>query len=295
MSRARPALGRAPAVTEGEFALLTDLIHRESGIYLGPAKSSLLVARLGGRVRELELTSFMAYYERIIAGDAHEMLVMLDRITTNETHFFRERHQFQFLESSVFPEWRRQGQEGLRPKRVTAWSAACSTGEEAYSVAMSLLWHFPRKEGWSVDVLGTDLSTQALEAAKKAEWAMAGASAIPTRYLSRYMLRGVRSQLGRIRASEELGAVVRLGRVNLNVDPLPISGTFDLIFTRNVLIYFDRKGRVGALHRVRKLLAPGAFLLLGHAEHPGDALNELETVRPTIYRAPGARTRRRSV
>jgi chemotaxis protein methyltransferase CheR len=284
--------GTAATVTDGEFALLKDLIHRESGIHLGPGKDSLLVARLGGRLRELGLPSFMAYYERIMGGDAHELLLMLDRIVTNETQFFRERHQFEFLETSVFPEWRGQGEKGTRPKRVTAWSAACSTGEEAYSLAMSLLWHFPRKDGWSVEVLGTDLSTRALEAARTAEWPIAAAKVIPARYLTRYTLRGIRSQIGRMRAGEELCSAVRFERVNLNTDPLPITTTFDLVFARNVLIYFDRPGREAALRRLSGRLASEGYLLLGHAEGPGEALGHLETVRATIYRAPRARGHR---
>jgi chemotaxis protein methyltransferase CheR len=283
-----------PTITEGEFALLRDLIYRESGIHLGPGKSSLLVARLGRRLRDLYLDSFGAYYARVIGGDAQELAAMIDRITTNETQFFRERQQFVFLESSVFPEWRRQGQERTRPKRVNVWSAACSTGEEAYSLAMSLLWHFPRDDGWSVEVFGSDISTRALDAARNAEWPIERASAIPTRYLNRFMLRGVRSRMGRIRASEELRSAVLFERVNLNDDTYRPRGSYDLVLARNVLIYFAEAGRAEAIQRLASWVSPGGYLLLGHAEHPGGSVPGLETVRPTIYRAAARATVRRN-
>lgn len=284
-----PPANEVQPITEGEFALLKDLIYRESGIHLGSSKTSLLTARLGRRLRELGLTSFGDYYRYIVGGaDAHELVTMLDRITTNETHFFREGHQFDYLETSVFPEWRRAGDRSARPKRLTAWSAACATGEEAYSLAMSLLWHFPADEGWSVQVRGTDISTQALGVARQATWPIERAKAIPHRYLRRYMLRGTRSQEGRMQARDELRDVVRLDRVNLNAERYPLSGPFDLILARNVFIYFAEPARTAALKRIAAQLAPGGYLLLGHAESPGKALQELEPVKTMIFRAPQA-------
>jgi chemotaxis protein methyltransferase CheR len=295
VSAERRSLPKAtPTITEGEFALLRDLIYRESGIHLGPGKSSLLVARLGRRLRDLDLDSFGTYYARVLGGDARELATMIDRITTNETQFFRERLQFEFLESSVFPEWRRQGQARTRPKRVNVWSAACSTGEEAYSLAMSLLWHFPRKEGWSVAVLGSDISTRVLHAARNAEWPVERASTIPARYLNRFMLRGVRSRMGHIRASDELRSAVDFERVNLNDDTYLPRGSYDLILARNVLIYFADTGRAEAIRRLASWVSPGGYLLLGHAEHGGGVIEGLERVRPTIYRASARATARRN-
>jgi chemotaxis protein methyltransferase CheR len=289
MSVPRAHVLATPAITPGEFALLKDLIYRESGVHLGPGKSSLLVARLGRRLRDLGLDSFGAYYARVIAGDEEELATMIDRITTHETQFFRERQQFEFLETVVFPEWRRQGQERARPKRVTAWSAACSTGEEAYSLAMTLLWHFPRNEGWIVEVLGSDISTRALDAARDAEWSIERASAIPPMYLNRFMLRGVRSRNGRVRASQELRAAVRFERVNLIADSYGRAQSFDLILARNVLIYFAEAARTETIRRLAGMVEPGGYLLLGHAEHPGGSVEGLETVRATIYHAPSRR------
>lgn len=272
--------------TEAEFALLRDLIHRNSGIHLADDKTPLLVARLTRRLRALELPSFGAYYRYLMGGtDPREMTTMLDCMTTNETRFFRERRQFEFLEDVVFPEWRRAGARGARPRRVRAWSAACSTGQEAYSLAMCLLGHFPRDEGWSVEVLGTDLSTDALEVARGGVWSVDSASAIPDRYLRPFMRRGTRSQEGRMKAGPELKAVVRFERLNLHGDTYDIGGPFDVVLCRNVLIYFAEPSRSATLRRVAGQLTPGGYLLLGHAESPGHRPDGLESVRTMIFRA----------
>jgi chemotaxis protein methyltransferase CheR len=209
---------------------------------------------------------------------------MLDRLTTNETQFFREARQFEFLETVVFPEWKRAGDRGSRPKRVKAWSSACSTGEEAYSLAMSLLRHFPTQERWSIDVLGTDLSTQVLEVAREATYPVDQAKAIPQAHLKRFMRRGVRSQEGRMCVGTELKSVVRFERLNLHAERYHVAGPFDVILCRNVLIYFGEPARTAALQRVASLLAEGGYLLLGHAESPGRALEGLEPVQTMIFR-----------
>src|SRR5688572_7467187 len=140
-------------VTDKEFALFQALIHQDAGIFLSPAKKALLVGRLSQRLRELSLTSFGAYYRRIVEGDSAERARMLDCICTNETRFFREPGHFDFLERQVFPNWAERN-----PRRIRVWSAGCSTGEEPYSLAMTLLHNLPSSRGWDIEVLGTDLS-----------------------------------------------------------------------------------------------------------------------------------------
>jgi len=271
-------------ITPAAFALLRDLIYRESGIHLADEKASLLTARLGRRLRTLGLDSFDAYYEHLMGTADGEMTRMLDCITTNETHFFREARQFEFLETKVFPAWRREGERGMRTKRVRAWSAACSTGEEAYSLAMSMLHHFPRSEGWSVDVLGTDISNRALQVAREGIWALEQAGHIPPIHLRRFMRRGVRSQDGRMRAGEELRSVVRIEHLNLHAESYHLTGGFDVVFCRNVLIYFAEVARTSALQRIVGLVGDGGYLLLGHAENPGRNVAPLESMQTMIYR-----------
>ena len=145
-----------PDLAVEEFQLFQALVLRESGIHLGEKNRAMLVSRLWKRLRALELNSFSAYYRRVKA-DPEEMVLMLDCICTNETHFFREPKAFECLRSRVFPEWVADADAGRRGKTIRVWSAACSTGEEAYSLAMTILTYFPAIAGWKVEVLGTDL------------------------------------------------------------------------------------------------------------------------------------------
>jgi len=160
------ALDRAiRPVSDREFALFQKLIYREAGIYLVPAKKALLEARLTRRLLELGLSSFEAYYRRILEVDHNdELVVLLDRISTNETHFFREPKQFEFLENIVFPAWKEQNRSAGGSRQIRVWSAACSSGEEPYSLAMILWDHFPPGSGWDFDILATDISTRVLGA-----------------------------------------------------------------------------------------------------------------------------------
>jgi chemotaxis protein methyltransferase CheR len=274
-------------ITDAEFALLRDLIRRNSGIHLGDDKVSLLVNRLTRRLRARDLSSFGDYYRYLMEGhDGGELAAMLDCITTNETRFFRESRQFDFLEHVAFPAWRRQAARGERPRRVRGWSAACSTGEEAYTLAMCMLAHFPLDEGWSVEVLGTDLSTQALRSAGEALWPVERAATIPAEHLRRFMRRGVRSQAGKMGVSDELRAAVRFKHLNLYADPYDVGGPFDVVLCRNVLIYFDEPSRSRTLARVTGQVARDGYLLLGHAETPGHRPPGLTPVQATIFHAP---------
>lgn len=273
-------------ITEAEFALLRDLIHRRSGIYLGDDKGPLLVNRLTRRLRAQSLSSFGDYYRYLMEGrDNNELVTMLDCITTNETRFFREGHQFEFLENVAFPAWRQQAKQGERPRRVRGWSAACSTGEEAYTLAMCMLAHFPSDEGWSVEVLGTDLSTRVLRAADEGRWPVERAATIPVSHLRRFMRRGVRTQEGRMGVSDELRAAVRFEHLNLFSDPYDLGGPFDVVLCRNVLVYFAEPDRSRTLARVAGQVDRGGYLLLGHAETVDQRPQGLAPVQATIYRA----------
>jgi len=273
-------------LTDREFRQLRELIFREAGIYLSDAKKALLLGRLSRRLSMLGLTSYGEYYERVAGGDAQERIHMLDAISTNETHFFREPGQFEFLEKRVLPAWIAAANKGERPRRLRAWSAACSTGEEPYSLAMLLLSMLPPELGFSIEVLGSDISTRVLAAATAGVWPLARAREIPEPHLKRFMLRGVRAQEGRMKAGPELRASVRFERINLRNPVHPAGGPFDLVFCRNVLIYFRQEDKADVVDRLLAHLAPGGLLLLGHAEsllgHPS-----LRPVGPMVY----ARTR----
>jgi chemotaxis protein methyltransferase CheR len=270
-------------MTEREFADVQKFLYAESGIALGPTKQALVVTRLGRRLRALGLSTVGAYLRHVQEHRGQELVAMLDALTTNETHFFREPRHFELLERHVFPRWRAEAAEGTRSRRIRVWSAASSTGEEPYSLAMLLLAHFPADDGWQVEIAATDLSTRVLAAAEQAVWPMERASEIPRSLLRRFMLRGTGSQEGRMRAAPELRTAVRFSRLNLNDATYPLAGPFDLIFCRNVMIYFDLASKQGVVQRLFERLAPDGLLFLGHAETLTGVSERGAAVVPTVY------------
>ena len=274
-----------PALSDREFSNLRGLIEREAGIHLTNAKKALVVARLSRRLRALGLPSFASYYEWVTGpGGAAERVHMLDAISTNETSFFREHKHFDFLEKVVLPAWRDEAAANRRPRCVRAWSAGCSTGEEPYSLAMVLLKQLPPSAGWQIDVLATDLSTRVLDRARTGIWPIEKAESIPGEYRRAFMLRGVRAQEGTMKVGPELRAVVRFAHLNLHAESYPVPRNCDLVFCRNVLIYFDQTTRTRITDRLVGHLQPGGYLFLGHAEtlHTAGSA-ELTTVMPTVY------------
>ena len=277
----------APRTLSGEeFRLFQDLIYREAGIHLSDAKRALLVGRLSPRLRALRLRTFRDYHRHVTRTDPAERVVMLDCITTNETRFFREPQQFEFVEEQMIPVWKAEAFAGERPRRIRVWSAACSTGEEPYSLAMTLLSHFPRESGWSIEILASDLSTRVLHRAREAAWASERTGEIPERFMKRYMVKGGSDLAGTVRAGQEIRSVVTFDRINLSKEAYP-AGPFDLIFCRNVLIYFDAASKNHVIGQLTQRLAPGGCLFLGHAESILGVSANLRRVGPTIY-APAA-------
>jgi chemotaxis protein methyltransferase CheR len=258
------------------------LVLRESGMALGPHKRALLVSRLTRRLRELGIGSLREYYARVV-DDEGERARMLDRLCTNETRFFREPRHFAFLADVVFPAIARAAERGERARRLRLWSAACSSGEEPYSLAMCALFHLPAASGWEVEIAASDLSTTALARARKAVFPIERAADIPERYLKAFMLRGTGARVGRMKAGPELRAIVRFSRVNLNDDSSAALGRFDAVFCRNVLIYFDPEARRRAIERLFLRLEPHGYLFLGHAESLSGVRPHATCVAPNVY------------
>jgi chemotaxis protein methyltransferase CheR len=233
-------------------------------------------------LRHLGLQTFSEYY-RVVTADPKEQTCMLDAISTNETRFFREPAQFEFLKERVFPQWQTDAARRVRNRKIRVWSAGCSTGQEPYSLAMTLCHHFPSAAGWEIEIVGTDLSSRALAIARGATWEFAACSEIPENYLKAFMLRGCRGQEGRIKAGPEIRSVVSLARVNLNEAEYAVNGPFDLIFCRNVLIYFDRGDRERIVRRLLSYLSPTGYLFVGHAESLHTLHDVVKTVVATVY------------
>ena len=265
-------------MSDREFRAFRDLVYRESGIHISEHKRELLTARLSRRIRTLGMRRF-GQYLALVEREAQERVEMLDRLVTNETRFFREPAQFAFLETQVLPRWCAEARERARPRRVRVWSAGCSTGQEPYSIAMTLLAGL---EGWDIEVLATDLSGRALRQAIAGVWPVDKATEIPEHYLKAYMLRGVRSQSGTMSAADAVRAVIRFQRLNLH-EELPELGAFDLIFCRNVLIYFDVPSRTRAVTRILSRLSPAGYLFLGHSESLLSSGLRLRPMAPSVY------------
>ncbi len=266
-------------IRDHEFKLFQALVERLTGIQLPEAKRPLLVGRLARRLRELKIDDFETYY-RCVTRDEAERVRMIDAITTNETRFFREPQQFDFLERRVLPAWAHTAEAAGRRRRIRVWSAACSTGEEPFSIAMTLLFQLP---DWDIEIFATDLSTRVLEKARAALWPIEKCRDIPERYLKAFMLRGTGEQRGYMKAGRELRSRVRFARLNLHDVYYPVAGPFDLIFARNVLIYFSTEGRTAVTGKLIGHLAPQGCLFLGHAETLNGITERLSAVGPTIY------------
>ena len=266
------------------FARFRELLLERAGISLGEAKRPLLVGRLSRRVRELGLRSFEEYHERVVAdASGAELVRLLDLVATNETAFFREPTQFDYLLRCLVPAWREDAAEGRRGRHVRVWSAGCSTGQEPVSLAMALLDALPADDGWRVEILAPDLSTTALERATSGIWPIERARQIPPHLLKRYMLRGTGPRLGSMRAGPEVRAAITYRRLNLVEDAYPADAPFDAILCRNVLIYFTPEGRARVVARLLRHLAPGGHFFLGHAESLDLKAHKARSVAPNVY------------
>lgn len=275
-----PGLSGEIQIRQEDFRAFKDLIHRESGIFLADHKVALLGGRLHSRLRALGMTSFGEYF-KAVQKDEGERIEMLDRISTNETHFFREPHQFEFLKTQVLPRWVEDAAARRRDRTIRVWSAACSTGEEPYSIAMLMLDQL--SEGWTIEITATDISTRVLQRAKDAVWRIEKAAEIPGPYLKAFMLQGTGPEKGRMKAGPEIRSLVSFSRMNLNQRPYPMPRDFDLIFCRNVLIYFDAPTKARVVEELLGHLGPAGLLFLGHAESLHGLTERARSVGPTIY------------
>ncbi|MBK7614964.1 MAG: methyltransferase domain-containing protein [Burkholderiales bacterium] len=254
------------------FAAVVDLFHSISGIKLSEAKRPLVEGRLNRLAQDRGLGSVQAYVEDLLRQrDPAEIVRVVDKLTTNETYFFREPQHFEFLATLLA--------EHSRAEPFRVWSAASSSGEEAYSIAM-LLAEKLGPSGW--EVVGTDLSTAMVDTARRAIYPMDRARHMPREYMKRHCLRGSGEYEGSLLVAKALRANVRFEPANLT-EPLPKLGSFDVIFLRNVLIYFDPPGKEAIVQRVVPLLKPDGYLFTGHAESLSHLAHGLRTVRTAVY------------
>jgi chemotaxis protein methyltransferase CheR len=289
-----------PAIGANEFRLFRELIHRHTGIWLRDGKQVMLASRLSRRLRAHRLTSFADYYrllERLPDGGG-ELGELINCVTTNKTSFFREAHHFKFLSETVIPETmaRSRGAAGSADNAgqpaLRIWSAACSTGEEPYSIAVTLLEaqtrrHWPAAPS-AMRIVASDIDTSVLEKAARRIYAADTTEGIEPSLLKKYFLRGTDEMAGQVCVKPHVAALVEFERINLMDRTWPVTGPFDAIFFRNALIYFRQETQDLFLRRMIRYLRPGGYLILGHSEHIPWLHGVLEPLQQTIFRLRSA-------
>ncbi len=274
-------------ISDEEFRRLREFIHVHTGIALSEHKRALVCSRLSKRLRHHGLNHYSEYYVLLTENDPDglELAAMINAITTNKTDFFRETHHFRFLSEKVFPAYR---QNPLRERPLRMWSAASSTGEEAYSLAMTALEAMPSFGSQDISILATDIDTDVLTRAAGGIYKLSQAAQIPEELLRRYFLRGRGAHDGEIMVKPILKSLVHFHWLNLLEDPWPMQERFDVIFCRNVLIYFDKPTQQRLFERMAGALKKDAYLMLGHSEamHGWDKL--FRPVGHSIYQKLGS-------
>lgn len=262
-------------ISDSEFNQFRELMRQLAGVELPSTKKQMVSGRLNRRLRACGLKSFSDYYRLVRSGQQPEELErVVDLLTTHETYFFREPRHFEILTNEVLPALPRSG-----PLRF--WSAASSTGEEAYSLAMVLSDALGDKARW--EIFGSDISLEVLERARRAVYTMNRIDGIPREYLRRYCLRGVGDSAGTLMIAPEVRQRVRFDRVNLSADMSSV-GLFDVVFLRNVLIYFDTAGKREIVSRIARQMKPGSWLFIGHSETLTGLNLPFRQETPTVYR-----------
>lgn len=263
-------------LTENQFQKICNLVYDTSGIKLKRGKEALVRARLMKRLRALGIRNITGYLKLIESqSGGTELDSLIDVMTTNKTSFFREIEHFHFLRDTVLP--------NLNDQRLRFWSAACSSGEEPYSLAMLLQESLPAIANRDVLILATDISRQMLEKAQKAVYSEQAIKDLTSKQYQKYFVELRNSEDSQWQVVKEVRNLVRLAWLNL-LERWPMKGPFNVIFCRNVMIYFDRSTQQKLIERYWDLLAPEGYLFVGHSEGLSGVKHRFEYVKPAIYR-----------
>lgn len=258
-------------LSDKEFCLFQRMIYEIAGINLSENKKALVSSRLAKRVKHFGLNSYAQYFELLQSKAHNEYQIAIDLLTTHETFFFREPKHFDFIRDMIIPTW--------NSVHYSVWSAASSSGEEAYTLAMILAEHAGNKN-W--EIVGTDISTQILDRARSGHYAIERADNIPKNYLTKYCLKGTGHQQGTFIMCPELRQKVQFIHANLK-DNLSQLGSFDVIFLRNVLIYFDIKTKQQVVTQLLRQLKPNGYFIVGHSESLNGVVDNLKVIVPSVY------------
>lgn len=280
ISPAAPVLSEIK-LTPAEFRQIADLAYERFGLDLKRGKEALVAARLGKKLRKLGFGTFAEYHRHVLADSTGEALIeLIDALTTNHTSFLRERAHFEFLARAVNEELREFSS-------LRIWSAACSSGEEPYSIAMCLAEALARPPVKNVArqfrILATDISTRVLAAARRAVYPAGRFDDVPDLWRRAYLLRGRGESQGFYKIKPELAQQVEFARLNL-IEPFPPREPFQVIFCRNVMMYFDKPTQQNIVQRLAQCLVRGGYLFVGHSESLTGVEHGLQYVRPAVYR-----------
>jgi chemotaxis protein methyltransferase CheR len=271
-----------PVIGDAEFEFIRHVVGENAGIVLGPHKRQLVQGRLARRLRELGLSSYQEYCEHVRRSGPEELVGLINALTTNVTAFFRENHHFDALAKYMLPEAMRRN---AGSRRIRIWSAGCSTGEEPYCVAMTAADIVP-SAGWDFKVLATDIDSDVIAFGQQGVYPLDRVASLPTERLRSCFQKGTGRQAGKAIVKAQLRALVTFRVLNLQ-HSWPMHGPFDVIFCRNVMIYFDQATREKLVNRFVGMLAPGGYLCIGHAESLHNLDAPLRAVGKTIYRKHG--------
>jgi chemotaxis protein methyltransferase CheR len=273
--------GLDDGISPRNFKQLAAFIYEQSGIRLPETKLTMVEGRLRRRVRALGMASLDAYCEHVLDACAsdEELVHLINAVTTNKTDFFREPRHFDYLRSTILPQWQQEGR-----RRIRVWSAACSTGAEPYTIAMVLDDFGQQRGGPDYEILATDLDTEVLSTAIKGIYPAEMLAPVPPELHRRYVMRPRSSQRRDVRISPSLRSKVAFGRLNLMDDNYPIGEPVDIVFCRNVLIYFDKPTQQKVVNRLCAKLRPGGYLMLGHSESIAGMNLPVKAVANTVFR-----------
>ena len=276
-----PQAAAGPELTDAEFFRFCRLVHGHAGIHLTPQKRELVRARLSKILRARSLKSFQEYYELVLADKSGaELANLLDALSTNLTAFWREPAHFQYLAREILPAWKTAGRQ---PPRRTLWSAGCSTGEEAYTLAMLLLDAFSGEDLSRCKIYASDINTQVLAQAERGIYPISRVEPLPADWPRRFFQKGMRQHEGFVRVKPEVRQLVHFFRLNL-MDPFSFRERLDIIFCRNVMIYFEKQTQGHLVEKFYHCLKPGGYLFIGHSESLCNHPHRFTYVKPTIYR-----------
>jgi chemotaxis protein methyltransferase CheR len=261
-----------------DFLKISQIVYTIAGIRLTEGKEELVRSRLIKRLRALSLSDFHAYLSYIEQDHtAQELHLMIDLLTTNKTSFFRENQHFEYMRNHILPDLKKSG-TGMR-----IWSAGCSSGEEPYSIAMLMLEEWSQNYCHNVRILATDISDRILTKARAGEYEKENLQDVPASYVPKYF-KLIPSATGKTYAAQDnIKKMIRFGRLNLMGD-WPMKGPFDVIFCRNVMIYFDSETQLRLVQRFRDYLKPGGYLLIGHSESLVTNSGGLKYMQPATYK-----------